>query len=170
MSKRSPDRTPDRTPDRVPGGMPDPVAPRAPRPVVDPVYAVLVAAGPLGWALLAIWLPTTPGTLPPADVLLRAVLVAPVLEELAFRGLVQGILLERAALARRFAGVSGANVATSIAFAAAHLVSQSPLQAVAVLLPSLAFGACRDRYGGTLPGMFLHAFYNAGFLWLYGGP
>ena len=100
--------------------------------------------------------------------LLRGVVVAPVLEELVFRGVLQGALLERPALARRRAGVSGANALASLAFAAAHLVSQSPPQAAAVLLPSLAFGACRDRYGSVVPGMLLHGFYNAGFLWLFG--
>lgn len=117
--------------------------------------------------LLATVLPATPGTLPAATTLLLGVIVAPIVEELVFRGALQGALLERPRLARRRAGVSGANALASLAFAAAHLWSASPLQAASVLLPSLAFGACRDRYAGTVPGMLLHGFYNGGFLWLF---
>ena len=90
------------------------------------------------------------------------------LEEIVFRGALQGWLLERPALARRVAGLSGANALASLAFAAAHLGSRGPLWAASVLAPSLAFGACRDRYGSIVPGALLHGFYNAGFLWLFG--
>ena len=134
----------------------------------DRAFAALLLAGPVVWAALATALPATPATLPPARVLVWGVLVAPVLEELAFRGALQGALLERPALARRRAGLTGANALASLAFAAAHLWSQSPLQALSVIAPSLAFGACRDRYASVVPGTLLHGFYNAGFLWLFG--
>ena len=94
-------------------------------------------------------------------------LLAPVVEEYLFRGLLQGALLQRPRLARRWFGISGANVLVSIAFAAAHLWSRPSTAAVAVLLPSLALGACRERYGILAPCMVLHAFWNAGFVWLF---
>ncbi len=133
----------------------------------DPRYAALAIAGPLVWMALAVALVPTPAALPAPAILLRGVLVAPVLEELVFRGLLQRALLERSALARTFAGISGANALASLAFAAAHLWSQPPLAAAAVLVPSLAFGWCRDRYASVVPGTVLHGWYNAGFLWLY---
>ena len=136
----------------------------------DRAFLALVAAGPLAWALLALVLPADPTSLPGPGTLAWGVLAAPVLEELAFRGALQGALLERPALRRRRLGVSGANALASLAFAAAHLASQHPLTAASTFLPSLAFGACRDRYGSVVPGTLLHGFYNAGFLWLFARP
>ena len=132
----------------------------------DGTFLALLGAGPPAWALLALVLPSEPGAVATAA-LVHGALVAPVLEEIVFRGALQGALLERPALARRALGLSGANALASLAFAAAHLLSQSPVQAAATFVPSLAFGACRDRYGSVVPGMLLHGFYNAGFLWLF---
>jgi len=124
-------------------------------------------AGPLCWlALVALGLPRPPGS-PPAALLFAGILVYPLLEEIVFRGGLQGALLARPPLARRIAGISLANVLTSCAFAAAHLWSQPPIWAAAVIPPSLVFGHLRERFDHILPGFLLHAFYNAGFLILF---
>lgn len=86
-----------------------------------------------------------------------------------FRGGLQGALLGVPSLARRRLGVSGANVAASAAFALAHLWSQPPLWAAAVVVPSLAFGHLYERYRHVAPAVALHAFYNAGFIALFVG-
>ena len=133
----------------------------------DAPFLFGLLAGPVTWALLALTgLPVAAGSPPPAAWLV-SVLLAPVVEEYLFRGLLQGALLQRPRLARRWFGISGANVLVSIAFAAAHLWSRPSTAAVAVLLPSLALGACRERYGILAPCMVLHAFWNAGFVWLF---
>ena len=131
------------------------------------LHAALVA-GPLAW--LSLWmlgLPLAPGLA--ASALLYGVLVGPLLEEIVFRGALQGWLLERAPLRRRALGVSGANAVTSLAFAAAHLWSQPPVWAAAVLAPSLVFGHLRERHDGIATAFLVHAFYNAGFLALFVG-
>jgi len=78
---------------------------------------------------------------------LSFVVVQPLLEELVFRGLLQGQLL-RLGAARRLGPVSVANLVTTFAFVAA---------------PSMVFGHLRERFGSVLPATLLHAFYNAGF-------
>lgn len=91
-------------------------------------------------------------------------LVFPLLEELAFRGLVQGHLLRIAGLSRRTCLVTRANAITSLLFAAAHLLHQPPWIAALILLPSLLFGEMRDRYASTRPSIALHVYYNLGLL------
>jgi membrane protease YdiL (CAAX protease family) len=89
--------------------------------------------------------------------------VQPFLEELLFRGVIQGWLRDRSWGRSRTIGVSAANLTTSILFVAAHLAAQ-PLQwAIAVVAPSLVFGYFRDRYDSVLPGLLLHIAFNAAF-------
>jgi len=90
------------------------------------------------------------------------VLVQPLLEELVFRGILQGQLL-RLTAARRAAGpLSWANLAVSAAFAALHLPTQAPASALAVFFPSLVFGHLRERFGSVWPAVAVHAYYNLG--------
>ena len=95
-------------------------------------------------------------------------LVYPVLEELAFRGFVQGALRRTSWGVRSVAGVSGANLATSVAFAALHFLRHPPLWAGLTFFPSLVFGYFRDRSGGVVLPIVLHVFYNLGYFWLFG--
>jgi len=106
---------------------------------------------------------------PTVDWLLLAklVLLYPILEEIVFRGGVQTFLLERKALTKHIFGISLANVLTSIAFAALHLIYQPVLWALLVFVPSLVFGWARERYGSVIPSILLHGFYNLGFVLLF---
>ncbi len=102
-----------------------------------------------------------------ASLLLLLCLVYPLLEELVFRGALQGWLGGFAAGRRSIAGVSGANLLTSLLFAAAHLLYHPPFWAAAVLAPSLVFGWFRDRYQSVVPGILLHILYNSGYFLLF---
>lgn len=94
-------------------------------------------------------------------------LVYPPLEEIIFRGGLQPALLSVSRLSRARFGITYANVVTSAVFAAVHLVTLPPLWALLVFVPSLVFGAARDRYDGIAASIVLHMFYNAGFVgWL----
>lgn len=93
---------------------------------------------------------------------LSLALIQPVAEELVFRGVLQGQLL-RLSAARSAGPVTFANLLTTVAFVAMHLVTQPPAWAIAVAAPSLVFGHMRDRFGSVLPAMVVHALYNAGF-------
>ena len=115
----------------------------------------------------------------PVDWLLLGSFVVwqPVIEELLFRGVLQGALRRTRAGPRGLAGLTIANVATSTAFVLVHLIEQPAPWAVAVFIPSLLFGYFRDRTGSVLPGLLLHAVFNLSFFahraampWLPSGP
>jgi membrane protease YdiL (CAAX protease family) len=91
-------------------------------------------------------------------------LIFPLLEELAFRGLVQGYLLRIPRLAMRQFGITSANGVTSLLFAAAHLFHQPLPVAGLIIFPSLVFGELRDRFDSTRPSIFMHGYYNLGLL------
>ena len=136
----------------------------------DARFWLALLAGPICWAVL--WLLGMRINLkPPATaVFLMAAIVYPLLEEIVFRGGLQGALLSRREFARRWNGLTLANVLTSLLFAAAHLLNQSLLWASLILVPSLVFGWARDRYARITPSVILHMVYNAGFVWLFVNP
>ncbi len=84
--------------------------------------------------------------------------IAPVCEELFFRGFVQDIIRSR--LAYGLFGVSLANVVTSVLFACVHLFSWGAFHSFLVFFPSLAFGYVYDRTGRISFCVLLHALYN----------
>lgn len=102
----------------------------------------------------------------PRDLLFLG-LVYPLIEELLFRGLLQGWLLEHRSLQRRWLGLSGANLLTSVCFMGLHFIAHPPLAATAVMLPSLIFGHFRDRHGSLCAPIALHVYYNLGYFWIF---
>jgi len=98
---------------------------------------------------------------------LLLVLISPVLEELVFRGLLQGWLCQFQFGVRRFGFVSFANISTSILFSLLHLISHPWFWAVAVFIPSIIYGYFRDKYQSVIPAIILHVFYNSAYFYLY---
>ncbi len=98
-----------------------------------------------------------------ADVWLSCVVWQPILEEVTFRGILQGELLRSRWGRRRWRGVSAANLVCSAAFAALHFVHHPPLWAVSVLVPSLLFGWLRERHRGVAAPIGLHMLFNLEF-------
>lgn len=97
---------------------------------------------------------------------LSLVAVQPLLEELVFRGVLQGLALET--LARqgrplRWGPLTLANALVSLGFVLLHLRAQPLAWALAVLGPSLLLGWLRERYTSVWPSVLVHAVYNAGF-------
>jgi len=93
-------------------------------------------------------------------------LVQPFLEELVFRGLLQGQalrLITADGQPRRWGPLTIANILVTVAFVALHLRAQPLAWALAVAAPSLVLGHLRERTGSVWPPMLVHAFYNAGF-------
>jgi membrane protease YdiL (CAAX protease family) len=138
----------------------DALALRAPAGLLrDPLFLLaLVVALPVAWGLARYLEP--PGALAGWG-LLRLVGLDPLVEELLFRGLVQGALLKTSAGRAARAGFTVANAGTALLFAAAHLLYHPPLWSALVLFPALVFGFFRDRYGSVVPPVLLHVFYNA---------
>lgn len=129
-----------------------------------------MTAGPVVWILL--WVLNgnqfSLTTTLPLYTLLLVIVVYPVLEEIVFRGALQGWLLSHNKFATRFLpGITLANIITSLVFALFHLINQSPAWAFMIFFPSLVFGWARDRFGFLTASIALHSFYNAGFFLLF---
>jgi membrane protease YdiL (CAAX protease family) len=134
------------------------------------LYFSALIAGPLIW--LSLSLETSPAfepglfwTRPQPVVLFLA--AYPILEEWLFRGRIQGALAAGKLGCYQWAGISAANLVTSLLFALCHTLNHPPLWAALVFIPSLLFGLFRDRYGRIAPSILLHAFYNAGYFSLW---
>jgi len=132
--------------------------------LADPRFGLALLAGGAFWLLLA-WRGAI-GPLYGLAALLSLVLLQPLVEELLFRGLLQGKLVALRWGRRCFAGLTRANWTVSLLFTALHFISHPPLWAAGVLLPSLLYGYFRDRHDSVYPAIALHVFYNAGYFLL----
>ena len=94
--------------------------------------------------------------------------LAPILEEIVFRGFLQGWLLHKDWFGKLSAGASRANWCTSIAFACAHLWQHALILVPGYFIVSLVLGHFRERYRGILVPVLLHAYYNLG-LFIFAG-
>ena len=88
----------------------------------------------------------------------------PVIEEVLFRGVIQGQLIKNNWAQLNYYGFSLANAITSLLFMSVHLVNHSVFWAISVILPSLVFGYFKDRHRHIYPGLILHSTYNACYL------
>ncbi len=84
----------------------------------------------------------------------------PVIEELAFRGVIQEYIATKTKQYPSFYYISVANVLTSVLFVLMHFVHHPPIWAMLVFIPSLIFGYFKEQYKHILPSIFLHMFYN----------
>lgn len=127
-------------------------------------------AAPLLWLFGILWFqPNTDWAWPvnhPRDLLYLALLY-PLVEELLFRGVLQGALLQRAIFHCKHAGLTRANLLVSVVFTALHLFTHPPLAALSVMVPSLIFGYFRDRHASLHAPIVLHVFYNLGYFWIF---
>lgn len=121
------------------------------------VLPLLVAVQPVPWQRML------------SVAFLMAVVWQPIVEELLFRGCLQGVLVRRVWARRTVMGISAANLMTSMLFSSAHLLTHPLLWALLTLFPSLLFGALRDRSGSVVPPIALHIFYNTGYFLIAGG-
>ena len=100
---------------------------------------------------------------------LMAAVWQPIVEELLFRGCLQGVLVRRVSGRQTVIGISLANLLTSILFIGAHIPTHPLLWALLTLFPSLVFGVLRDRSGSVVPPIAVHVFYNTGYFLIAGG-
>ena len=90
----------------------------------------------------------------------------PVIEELAFRGVIQEYIAIKTKQYPAYLYITVANILTSVLFVLMHFVHHTPLWALLVFIPSLVFGYFKEQYKSILPSIFLHMFYNACSLFL----
>ena len=136
----------------------------------DRAFLLCAMAGPLTWTIMAWAIPVHSMSLVQIWSLGFASVVIwyPFWEELLFRGLLQGELIERGWIRPWACGLSGANIFVSLLFTVFHLWSHSPVWAVLVFFPSLAFGYLRDRFGSVVPSILMHMWYNSGYFFFFG--
>lgn len=92
---------------------------------------------------------------------LSLVIWQPIVEEILFRGIVQGQLRKTSWGQRDWLHISAANVVTSIVFVTMHMINNPPLFSISVIVPSLLFGYFRDRCNSVYPSILLHSAFNA---------
>ncbi|WP_373029904.1 JDVT-CTERM system glutamic-type intramembrane protease [Sulfurovum sp.] len=90
----------------------------------------------------------------------------PVVEEFAFRGVIQEYIASKTKQYPSFFFLTVANIITSVLFVLMHFVHHAPLWALLVFVPSLIFGYFKEQYGHIGASIFLHMFYNACSLFL----
>lgn len=135
---------------------------RAPTPgSLGWTFALVLCAGvPVAWVLGVLVHERGGVTL----LMLMSLLVwQPMVEELLFRGILQGLLLSTTLGSASRWGVSVANLATSLAFVIVHFVNQPAAWAIGVFIPSLLFGLFRDRSNSIWPAVALHVLFNGAF-------
>lgn len=133
-------------------------------------YVAALAAGLLFWVFLSSMTADVRSVVWNLGVVLSLCLVQPLIEELIFRGVVQGELLRHIWGSKKWGGISAANAATSSAFMALHFLSHPPLWALSVIVPSLLFGHFRERHNSLYPPLALHIYYNTGYFLTTGFP
>ncbi|WP_022852195.1 JDVT-CTERM system glutamic-type intramembrane protease MrtJ [Limisalsivibrio acetivorans] len=85
-------------------------------------------------------------------------ILAPVAEELFFRGVVQDYAERR--INGGLWGLTYGNLGTSVLFSAMHLITSSPLHSALVYIPSLIFGRLYTEYRSVYIPILIHSFYN----------
>jgi membrane protease YdiL (CAAX protease family) len=137
----------------------------------DVQLGAAILAAPIAWGVLIWWQPPAwQPSWPLSDPgrFLMLVAVYPVLEEIVFRGALQGWLRKFVWGKNGIGPITAANMVTTIVFTALHGLMHPPLMAALVLAPSLIFGYFRDRDSRLTIPIALHCFYNTGYFWLYG--
>lgn len=136
----------------------------------DRLFHAAFLAGPVFLGAVHLVWPEWRHGLPLSFSLLASMLlIQPVLEELFFRGFLQGRLGRIFYHRYLLNGVSLANLVTTLAFCIAHLVHQPLPWALAVMAPSLVFGFFRERHQHIYSATILHCFYNAAFIYAGAG-
>jgi membrane protease YdiL (CAAX protease family) len=100
------------------------------------------------------------------NVLLFLIVFYPVVEEFAFRGVIQEYIASKTKQYPSFFYLTVANIVTSVLFVLMHFIHHTPLWAMLVFIPSLIFGYFKEQYRHIGASIFLHMFYNACSLFL----
>ena len=126
-----------------------------------------VIAGPIVWAVPFMFggqLPQTFSVISFIKLHVWALFVYPVLEEIVFRGWIQGALKRKWRFVWHPPIYSTANLVTSVLFATLHIFTRSFTVGLMVFLPSLLLGMMRDAKLPLVGLIFIHIYWNLGIL------
>jgi len=136
--------------------MPAPALPRTSASAAAFCAAAVVVAVPIAWAVADAGYGIATRE-PLRD--LAVIALWSIAEEIVFRGALQPAIARRVDRAARF-GITPANGATSLVFAAFHLWRHPPLVALFVFPVSLVYGKARELSGRVWPAALLHLGFN----------
>ncbi|MEY3002781.1 MAG: hypothetical protein RLZZ428_1156 [Pseudomonadota bacterium] len=135
-------------------------------------YAIALALGPIfgivfGWFIPTreidfMWFMDEPTTF------FMVIVFYPVVEELAFRGVIQEFFTQKTNVTSKIPFVSFANLMTSLLFVVFHLFHHPLIWALSVFFPSLLFGYFKEKFGHILPSIVLHIVYNLTYFLMIG--
>ncbi|MEY3090833.1 MAG: hypothetical protein RL113_1149 [Pseudomonadota bacterium] len=135
-------------------------------------YAVALFAAPIFCILYRSFFPTQDIDIfwfvNHPETFLMAILFYPVVEELAFRGVIQEFLSQKLEPNSTLLAISYANFITSILFVSLHLFHHPIIWALLTFFPSLIFGYFKERFDHILPSIILHMFYNFAYFLMIG--
>lgn len=134
---------------------------RFPRYYRDIRFILAIITGVLTVFLIHDWIPVFSSSQAFQWPMLVAILIwQPFIEELLFRGFIQGQLsiFEWGRLA--VCKITVANILTSILFVGLHLLYGPQFWSLTIFIPSLLFGYFRDVFDSVYPSIFLHSTYN----------
>lgn len=124
-------------------------------------WLALLLGPPAAWgAVAALGIGHGLGRLPVSG-LVMLIVGLPLIEEIAFRGFLQGLLRGYAFARVAIGPVTVANGLTTACFSLAHYPRGGWALVALVILPGLVLGVLRDRHGGVLSPILLHSWYNA---------
>ena len=137
----------------------------------DRQWVLALVVAPMFWVGYAAFFQPANSRIAVGDLLpfLSLIFLYPILEEVVFRGFLQGEFLAKDWFRKRILFLSYANLITSVLFVLFHLINYAPVWAIMVFFPSLIFGYFRERYHSIAPSILLHVYYNAGFALLFNG-
>ncbi len=95
-----------------------------------------------------------------SNAFLSLIIFFPIVEELAFRGVIQEYIYNKISKHSLFLHITYANIMTSMLFVCMHFIHHEPIWAILTFIPSLLFGYFKERYEQIIPSIFLHMFYN----------
>lgn len=93
------------------------------------------------------------------------IFIAPITEEIIFRGFLQKFIKER--FPAGFGQLTGANIVVSVIFASLHIIAGGNFYSLSVFFPSLIFGVLYDRNNSVIPSIIIHVIFNLNILIFY---
>ena len=93
--------------------------------------------------------------------LLSLIVWQPLIEEVLFRGIIQGQFAKHKWGQRSLLNISSANAATTVLFVTMHMVNTMPWYALTIFVPSLVLGYFRDYCDSIYPCIVIHSTFNA---------
>ena len=129
---------------------------------LDSRFILAVLVGMLALWGIHDWVPVFSSSLTFQWKMLVSVLIwQPLIEELLFRGIIQGQLSKYNWGQHALFKITTANIVTSVLFVGMHMLYGPTIWSLTIFIPSFLFGYFRDTCNSVYPSMILHSVYNS---------